>query len=50
MAKHIPNILTIVRFLLIPVIIIFAIQDNYLATIIILVASWLTDILDRIYC
>lgn len=46
MFKHVPNILTIIRFLLIPVIIIFAIQDDYLATIIILTLSGLTDILD----
>ena len=46
MFKHVPNILTIIRFLLIPIIIIFAIQDNYIATIIVLTISGLTDILD----
>ena len=46
MFKHIPNILTIIRFLLIPIIIIFAIQDNYIATIIALTISGITDILD----
>lgn len=46
MFKHVPNILTIVRFLLIPVIIIFAFQDNYVATIIVLTISGITDILD----
>ena len=46
MFKHLPNILTIIRFLLIPLIIVFAIQDNYIATIIILTISGLTDILD----
>ena len=46
MFKHVPNILTIIRFLLIPIIIIFAIQDNYVATIIVLTLSGLTDILD----
>ncbi|MBQ3145519.1 MAG: CDP-alcohol phosphatidyltransferase family protein [Clostridia bacterium] len=46
MFKHVPNILTIIRFLLIPIIIIFAIQDNYIATIIVLTLSGLTDILD----
>ena len=46
MFKHVPNILTIIRFLLIPIIIIFAIQDNYIATIIVLTLSGITDILD----
>ncbi len=46
MFKHVPNILTIIRFLLIPVIIFFAFQDNYVATIIVLTLSGLTDILD----
>ena len=46
MFKHVPNILTIVRFLLIPVIIVFAMKDNYVATIIVLTISGITDILD----
>lgn len=46
MFKHVPNILTIIRFLLIPVIILFAFQDNYVVTIIVLTISGLTDILD----
>lgn len=46
MFKHVPNILTIIRFLLIPVIIIFALKDNYVATIIVLSISGITDILD----
>ncbi len=46
MFKHIPNFLTIIRFLLIPIIIIFAIKDNYVATIIVLSISGITDILD----
>ena len=46
MFKHLPNILTIIRFLLIPIIIIFALKDNYITTIIILTISGLTDILD----
>lgn len=46
MFKHVPNILTIIRFLLIPIIIIFAIQNNYIATIIALTISGITDILD----
>jgi len=46
MFKHVPNILTIVRFLLIPIIVIFAFEDNYIATIIVLTISGLTDVLD----
>jgi len=46
MFKHIPNILTIIRFLLIPIIVILAFQDNYIATIIVLTISGLTDVLD----
>lgn len=46
MFKHVPNILTIIRFLLIPIIVIFAFQDNYIATIIMLTISGLTDVLD----
>ncbi len=46
MFKHVPNILTVIRFLLIPVIIIFAVTDNYVATIIVLTISGITDILD----
>lgn len=46
MIKYIPNILTIIRFLLIPIIIIFALQDNYIATFIVLTLSGITDILD----
>ena len=46
MFKHVPNLLTIIRFLLIPVIIIFAFKDNYVATIIFLSISGITDILD----
>lgn len=46
MFKHVPNILTIIRFLLIPIIIVFAVTDNYVATIIVLTISGITDILD----
>ena len=46
MFKHVPNILTIIRFLLIPVIIAFAIQHDYIAAIIVLTISGITDILD----
>ena len=46
MFKQIPNILTIIRFLLIPIIIFFAFQNNYIATILVLTISGFTDILD----
>lgn len=46
MFKHVPNILTIIRFLLIPIIILFAIQGNYIATIIVFTISGLTDVVD----
>ena len=46
MFKHVPNILTIIRFLLIPIIVIFAFENNYIATIIMLTISGLTDVLD----
>lgn len=46
MFKQIPNFLTIVRFLLIPFIIVFALQKEYILTIIIILISGLTDILD----
>ena len=44
--KHIPNILTIIRFLLIPIIILFAINNNYVGVVIVLTISGITDILD----
>lgn len=46
MFKHVPNILTIIRFLLIPVIVVFSLNNNYIATIIVLTISGITDILD----
>jgi len=46
MPKHIPNILTISRFFLIPVIVIFLIQANYILAFIFLTMSGLTDVLD----
>lgn len=44
--KHIPNALTILRFILIPFIIISIVKNNYLEAFIILTLSGLTDILD----
>lgn len=46
MKKHIPNILTIMRFFLIPVIIHFITCDNYIMAFMFLTISGLTDILD----
>lgn len=46
MAKHIPNILTVARFFLIPFIIYFLIIDNYLLAFVFLTISGLTDVLD----
>lgn len=44
--KHIPNILTIIRFLLIPFILCFLISENFIVAIIFLAISGITDILD----
>jgi len=46
MLKHVPNILTIIRFCLIPVIIVLLIQQNYILAFIVLTLSGITDILD----
>lgn len=46
MFKHVPNILTIVRFILIPFIIKALVHDDYLLTFILLTLSGLTDVLD----
>lgn len=46
MLKHIPNILTIIRLILIPIIFIFAMQGNYFIAIVLLVLSGITDVLD----
>ena len=46
MFKHVPNALTITRFILIPFIIIALTKNDYLITFILLTASGLTDVLD----
>ena len=46
MTKHIPNILTVARFFLIPFIIYFIVVDQYIAALILLTVSGLTDVLD----
>lgn len=48
MIKHVPNILTIVRFLLIPLILYFIFTNQYVAAFIMLTISGLTDVLDGI--
>ena len=44
--KYVPNILTIIRFLLIPIIIAMLTNGNYLGAIIVFSISGITDILD----
>lgn len=44
--KHIPNILTVIRFLLIPIIVTMLSQGKYVDAIIVFSISGLTDILD----
>ena len=46
MLKHVPNILTILRFFLIPFTIYFIVKDKYIVAIIFLLLSGLTDVLD----
>lgn len=46
MFKHIPNMLTILRFILIPFIVVLIFQNNYMAAFIMLTISGITDILD----
>ena len=46
MLKHVPNALTVLRFLLIPVIIVSAVKGDYILAIIFLTLSGITDILD----
>lgn len=48
MIKHIPNILTMIRFLLIPFILYFIFTGAYIAAFIMLTVSGLTDVLDGI--
>ena len=46
MLKYIPNILTVLRFLLIPFILHFLVHDQFILAIIFLTISGITDILD----
>ena len=44
--KHIPNALTVLRFILIPFIIIYIVNEQYIGAFIFLILSGLTDVLD----
>ena len=46
MLKYVPNALTVLRFLLIPIIVIACVQGQYILAIAVLSISGLTDILD----
>ena len=46
MLKYVPNALTVIRFLLIPIIVIACVQGQYVLAIAVLSISGLTDILD----
>lgn len=48
MIKHVPNILTMIRFLLIPFILYFIFTEQYVAAFVMLTVSGLTDVLDGI--
>ena len=46
MFKHVPNILTIIRFLLIPFIIYFLAINQYIIGVILFIISGITDVVD----
>lgn len=46
MLKHVPNILTIIRFLLIPPIIVAIAYEQFIIALILLIVSGATDVLD----
>lgn len=46
MFKHVPNILTVIRIFLVPVILYYLFEDNYILAFVFLTLSGLTDILD----
>ncbi len=50
MAKHIPNILTIIRFILIPFILKAVVSGNYLLAFIVLTISRINRYFRWIYC
>ena len=46
MLKHVPNILTVIRFLLIPVIVFYIFTGNYILAFVFFSISGITDIAD----
>ena len=46
MLKHVPNLLTLARFVLIPIIIKYIIIQDYIMAFVVLTISGLTDVLD----
>ena len=46
MLKYVPNILTVIRFILVPFILVLIFQEQYLAAVVVITISGLTDILD----
>ena len=46
MLKHVPNILTIIRFLLIPLIVLYIFSGNYILAFVFFTISGMTDIAD----
>lgn len=50
MLKYIPNILTLLRFILIVPIVITITMENFMIAIFFLILSGITDVLDRMDC
>lgn len=46
MLKHVPNILTLIRFILIAPIVVFIAKEQYIIAVIFLILSGITDVLD----
>ena len=46
MSKHIPNLLTVLRFFIIPFIVYYLLNDEYIFAFVMLLLSGLTDVLD----
>ena len=46
MLKHVPNILTIIRFLIIPPIVLTIVYENFILALVFLILSAITDVLD----
>lgn len=50
MLKHVPNILTIIRFFLIPLIVLYIFSGNYILAFVFFTISGMTDIARWMYC